>query len=279
MVLAFITLPVILLSQAYSFKVTMVQQACIVVVTSFICQLWRRDPLRDLFGPFTIHWLRMVSAGLLIGAILMLIPGLFLFIFGQVSWHSNSIDWGSILSTTLILVGVAVAEEVLFRGFIFQRLMAGIGKWPAQFVISGYFLLTHLNNPGMIGTSRLLGGINIFIASLLFGVAYIKSNSLAMPIGIHFMANWMQGVVLGFGVSGHQQTSFLTPIWTNQPDWLTGGNFGLEASLPGLIWLCILLFILYIWKPASLKNNALHISPVYQPSHSVDSGNQSNTDL
>jgi len=204
---------------------------------------------------------------LLIGAALMLMPALFLLVFGQVSWQTNTLEWIPIVETTLVLVGVAVAEEVLFRGFIFQRLISSIGQWPAQVVISGYFLLTHLNNPGMIGNTRLLAGINIFIASILFGLAYSKTKSLAMSIGIHFMANWMQGVVLGFGVSGHQQTSFLTPVLTNAPAWLTGGAFGLEASLPGLIWLCILLIILYSWKPTSPKKAALQISPVVWHTH------------
>jgi membrane protease YdiL (CAAX protease family) len=47
------------------------------------------------------------------------------------------------------LVGVAVAEEVLFRGFIFQRLISDIGQWFAQLVIGVVFLLTQLGNLGI----------------------------------------------------------------------------------------------------------------------------------
>ncbi|MBK6989197.1 MAG: CPBP family intramembrane metalloprotease [Bacteroidetes bacterium] len=43
----------------------------------------------------------------------------------------------------------AITEEFLFRGFIFKRLIESLGEWPAQIIISGLFLLTHLNNPGM----------------------------------------------------------------------------------------------------------------------------------
>ena len=71
-----------------------------------------------------------------------------------------------------------------------------------------------------------------------------------MPIGMHFMANWVQGVLLGFGVSGNEQAGFLKPIFNSASAWLTGGAFGLEASIPGLIAVIITIIILYKWKPA-----------------------------
>jgi dTDP-glucose 4,6-dehydratase len=41
------------------------------------------------------------------------------------------------------------------------------------------------------GATKLLASVNIFVASLLFGLAFIKTKNLAMSIGIHFMANWV----------------------------------------------------------------------------------------
>ena len=38
-----------------------------------------------------------------------------------------------------------------------------------------------------------------------------------MPIGLHFMANWAQGTLLGFGVSGNEETSLLKPVFHNAP--------------------------------------------------------------
>jgi hypothetical protein len=67
------------------------------------------------------------------------------------------------------------------------------------------------------------------------------------------MANWMQGGILGFGVSGTQQLSLLKPVIGEAPAWLTGGQFGLEASLPGLICVVIMLFMLYKVKPTTIK--------------------------
>ena len=42
----------------------------------------------------------------------------------------------------MLFVGVAVAEEALFHGFIFQKMIDGLGEWPAQLIIGGLFVLT-----------------------------------------------------------------------------------------------------------------------------------------
>jgi uncharacterized protein len=265
LVLAALTFPFILLSQSYKFEITILHQAIIVIAASLICQLLRRKPLSELFGAFSFRWIKMFFLGLFIGAALMFLPSFFLMVFGWVAWQNQPLDFSPLLSVTLLFIGVAVAEEVLFRGFIFQRLIAAIGQWPAQVIIGAYFLLIHLNNPGMTGTIKMFASVNIFLASIMFGLAFIKTKSLAMPIAIHFMANWVQGVVLGFGVSGNEQASLLKPILSNVPDWLTGGAFGLEASLPGLIAVIVTIIFLYRWKPG--KNNHLNLKPTIHPKH------------
>jgi hypothetical protein len=116
-------------------------------------------------------------------------------------------------------------------------------------IIAAYFLLTHLNNAGMTGSIKMMASMNIFLASILFGLAFICTRSLAMPLGLHWMANWMQGSLLGFGVSGTEQSGLLNPVFGEAPAWLTGGQFGLEASALGLICLVVMLSYIYKWKP------------------------------
>jgi hypothetical protein len=70
-----------------------------------------------------------------------------------------------------------------------------------------------------------------------------------MPLGLHWMANWMQGDILGFGVSGTEQVGLLNPVFGEALAWLTGGPFGLEASLPGLICVVVTLILLNNGKP------------------------------
>ena len=250
LVLASLLVPTLIIAQQNSMDVSIGLQSVIILLASWICQLLRRRPLAELLGKFNALWFKELCVGGLIGSALMLVPALILWIFGWVHWQWNPIGLSALMSTALLFAGVAVAEELLFRGFIFQRLIAGLGQLPAQLLMAGYFLLTHLNNPGMTGEVKVLASINIFIASLVFGLAFIRTKSLAMPLGLHFMANFMQGGLLGFGVSGTDQSGLLKPIFASVPEWVTGGQFGLEASVLGLICVVVTLLLLYIWKPS-----------------------------
>ena len=185
----------------------------------------------------------------------MILPVLLLSIFGFVHWEINAFSFSTLTSGFSILLLAAVTEELFFRGFLFQRLILAFGKWPAQLIVAGLFLLTHIENPGMIGIVKLLASINIFLASIMFGIAFIKTKSLAMPLGLHFMANYTQGTLLGFGVSGDKDPSLFKPIFEDTPILLSGGDFGMEASILGLCFVIIVTIYLYFWNPKSLKAN------------------------
>ena len=253
LVLASVTLPVIFISQHFKWEITMVHQAVIVVAVNFFCQFLRKKSFTEITGTINKSWFKKLFQGIVLGSLLMILPALTLYTFGFVEWSNLNFNGKALLATSLVTIGVAVAEEFLFRGFLFQCLKNWIGIWGAQLLIASYFLLTHINNPGMTGNIKIMASINIFLASIMFGIALTKSKSIAMPIGIHFAANWVQGILLGFGVSGHADYSILKANINNSNVWLTGGSFGLEASLPGLIFVLITVFFLN--KQQSIKSN------------------------
>jgi membrane protease YdiL (CAAX protease family) len=252
-ILSLFLFPIIFLADYYRFEITYWLQVILIMAVSALCQAFRRNPLHDLTGKINKVWFRELLIGLMIGAMLMIIPAILLTMTGTIQWQLNKLSPSAFVSGISVMLSAVLAEELLFRGFIFQRLIDSTGPWPAQLIIGGLFLLTHLNNPGMTGLIKILASINIFIASLFFGIAYIKTKNLAMPIGLHFMANVMQGTILGFGVSGEKEVSILTPIVDKVPAWLTGGTFGLEASVPGLFLLVVISSALYFWYPSNNK--------------------------
>jgi len=243
LILFLLTLPAILISSYYNSQVSVELQALIIIIVSFICQRLRKQPFQELTGKLNRVWIIQLLQGFGIGALLMLLPALFLFIGGWVTWDFQEMNFSSLLSSTVLFMSIAIAEELLFRGFIFQRLITSVGILISQIIMAGYFLLIHMDNPGMVGLTKVFAMINIFLASILLGITYIKTRSLALPLGIHFMANWVQGYFLGFGVSGNAQKGLFQPEIVKSLDWLTGGTFGLEASLPGLVFLVIIIII------------------------------------
>jgi len=76
--------------------------------------------------------------------------------------------------------------------------------------------------------------VNIALWGFLFGIAFILSGSLAIPIGIHITWNLFQGNVFGFPVSGvtfpAEAVTFIS-IEQRGPELWTGGTFGPEAGL------------------------------------------------
>ncbi|MBU3969649.1 MAG: CPBP family intramembrane metalloprotease [Alphaproteobacteria bacterium] len=233
--------PAIILSARFGHEITMLDQALIITLATVVIQMLRRRPVSEVTGRLDLRWLRQLGFGAALGTLLMAAPAAVLTIGGWIFWEAGQARPETLIDAVLLMAGVAVAEELLFRGVLFQRLIAAVGVWPAQVALGLLFVLTHLDNPGMDGATRLWAGANIFAASLLFGMAFVRTRSLALPIGLHFMANVVQGVVLGFGVSGEAEPSLLAPQFLSASEWLTGGAFGLEASLPGLITVGILL--------------------------------------
>lgn len=254
--LAIVLFPAVILSSRLHYQITLADQALLIAAVTILCQLLRRRPIIEVTGQPDIRWLIQLGYGMAAGAILMAVPAFVLTCFGAIHWQLGMFAVAPLIAGVETMAAVAIAEELLFRGFIFQRLVDGLGAWPAQLVVGGLFLLTHLNNPGMTGATRFWAGINIFLASILFGLAFLKTRRLAMPIGLHFMANVTQGPILGFGVSGNGEAGLLKPTFTGAPQWLTGGVFGLEASLPGLICVVISIFLLLRTNGMTLRTPA-----------------------
>ncbi|ESQ86506.1 hypothetical protein ABAC460_23175 [Asticcacaulis sp. AC460] len=238
-------LPILLISAHYGYTIGIWEQAALLLAVTWLCQVLRRQPFTEVTGRFDAAWWRDLAVGLAAGAALMALPALVLLLCGWVRFELTAIAPATFAMAVLTMLGVAIAEELLFRGFLFQRLIAGVGVWPTQLMMAGLFLLTHLGNSGLHGPAALLATINIFLAGVLFGQAWLRTRRLALPIGIHLGANVMQGNILGFAVSGTDSQSWLIARLATAPDWLTGGTVGLEGSLPGLVCLLGLLAVLY----------------------------------
>jgi uncharacterized protein len=252
-ILATLVIPTIVLGSSFGFEVSMAIQAAIILAATAICQLLRKEKFANISGTIDKYWFRQFMAGSVVGLVIMAVPAMFLLAIGAINFELNNTSAEIFSSAFQSCAAVAIAEEFLFRGFIFQRLIQSLGKPIAQILISSLFLLTHMNNPGMTGSTQIFAMANIFIASLLFGMAFTKTGSLALPIGIHFMANFIQGTVMGFGVSGNHEESLFVPMFIKGTNWFNGGQFGIEASVPGLLVLIIVLAIVFHFPIKSAK--------------------------
>lgn len=228
----------------------------LILLVTWICIKIRRESLADVGMGLNLRWFKHFFAGTFAGIAMICATVALIFSVGGVTFELDNQRSLQVLSYGfyLFLIG-ALFEEILHRGFIFQRLIDGIGVWGAQLLIASLFALGHWGNPGMHNATLLFSSLDLFLASLIFGLAYIKTRSLALPIGLHLGWNWAQGNILGFGVSGYDKTGWFKPTFHGMEQWLTGGEFGPEASIFSVVVSSITLVILIIWKGNVEKTN------------------------
>ena len=129
-----------------------------------------------------------------------------------------------------MLMAAAADEELIFRGYPFQRLVEVAGPVLAVVVVSALFGAAHLRNPFQNWISTL----NTALVGVLLAICYLRTRALWLPLGIHFAWNFVQGFVLGMPVSGVTFHHGILQAKISGPFWLTGGAYGPEGSILSL---------------------------------------------
>ncbi|GEM_PF-96760 len=122
----------------------------------------------------------------------------------------------------------AFAEEIMCRGYMLRRLMyTQMNRFVALAISSAIFSLLHFLNPN----TGFVPFLNLFIAGLMLGAAYLYTSNLWFPVVLHTFWNWIQGPVLGFKVSGIDGNYSLIKLNIQDNNLINGGEFGFEGSL------------------------------------------------
>jgi membrane protease YdiL (CAAX protease family) len=172
---------------------------------------------------------RELGLGLLVGALLLSLTIGVLWALGAYQ-VTGSKEWAAMLATLPGFIMAGILEEVLVRGILFRIIEQSLGSWIALAVSAVIFGLLHLLNPG---TTLLSAGAIAIEAGVLLAAAFMITRRLWLCIGIHIAWNFTQGGVFSSAVSGGRATGLLQGRLVGQ-DWLTGGAFGVEASVVAL---------------------------------------------
>ena len=157
---------------------------------------------------------------------------------------SGTDHWSVLLPPLFFAISAAVFEEILFRGVLFRGIEQSLGSWMALVISAVIFGGLHLMNKD----ATIVGVIGIMLQTgLTMGAAFMLTRRLWLPIGIHFAGNFTQAGIFGSAVSGNGAESGILRSTFTGPDWLTGGAFGIEASLL-TIALGLLVGIFLLWR-------------------------------
>lgn len=213
----------------------------------------RRDPY-EISPRRALHGL---GVGLAMGTIFMLVCAGLLGLLGVFQVHGFNADylpWRTIMTVGFV---AGIVEEIIFRGIIYRLVEDIFGSWIAIAFSAVLFGLVHLGNPN----ATWQGAIGIALeAGLLFAALYALTRSLWLVMGLHFAWNVVQGPILGIVVSGSTDggAGFLNSTMTG-PELLSGGVFGLEASMLTIV----LLTAVGVWFMVELGRRGLAVQPFW----------------
>ncbi len=219
--------------------------ATILGVCSFVFSYWlfvrfiERKPFSDFALPGSAkEWLFGAAVGTIVMAATI---GIIAALGGyRITGYNDAHVLTAVLSMALVS---GIPEEILFRGVIFRFLEKWLGSVAALLCSALLFGVAHISNPN----SSWLAAFAIAVeAGVMLGAVYMMTRRLWAAIGLHMAWNATQGGVFGVAVSGTDVKGLII----SQPagsEWISGGAFGAEASLPAII-LCTSIGLYFLWK-------------------------------
>lgn len=168
---------------------------------------------------------RELGSGLGLGTLLVVSTTLVLLAAGAYA-ITGTVSPGVMTKPLSEQIMVAFLEEILFRAVMFRLLEKSWGTRIALVVSTLLFVLAHLPNEHFSALAAVMTGI----AALAFTGAYLVTRRLWLPIGMHFAWNYLFDAVISVPVSGHAARGWVQ-VSVGGPAWLSGGGYGVEASL------------------------------------------------
>lgn len=215
---------------------------------------WDRRAGRDLVAGITIASLAILGIFTIEAAV------------GAITTSALQGSWKELGSWFLGKAAASVKEEVLMRGMLLSGLVLALrGRRGLAVLLSAIaFGCIHLSNPGATPLSVLgntLGGV-------MYGIAFLCAGSLWLAIGLHFAWNFVQGPLLGFPVSG-MAAGGLQQVHDVGPAWLSGGAYGPEAGLVGIVFRFVIIALVLCWlkRQAATTDSGDHHERQDAPSH------------
>lgn len=185
--------------------------------------------------PFVANAWKTTAAGTLLGAVPVCLTLGVAVLSGYGTISAGNMDFAKLLPVMLpmLIAGFFLAawEEFVLRGYLLRQLSIGFNPTAAVLITAVLFGLMHSGNPG----ANWQGLLYTAIGGVLMGWIVVRTGSLWLMIGYHFGWNATASGLFGLELSGFEEDGSIFNSTLSGADWLTGGSYGFEASLPTML--------------------------------------------
>lgn len=189
--------------------------------------------------------------GIILGFISFTIIYFLVCLLGDVKiGFEKNINIPAIVSIFIGFLIQGTAEEVILRGYLMNKIS---GRGYILFAIlfnSILFSALHLANPGI----SFMAILNLTIFGIIFSQLFYITDNIWIVGAAHGIWNFTQSVIFGVLVSGLKiPYSIFNTDLSSQNELISGGNFGLEASIVTTIVGIFFILILYSYMNKKFK--------------------------
>jgi membrane protease YdiL (CAAX protease family) len=218
------------------------------------------DPVGAQGLPLRSGWRGEAGIGLAIGWSISLVCVLPLLLVGGIAIVLNlrASTFGWLLADAAFFALMALAEEVAFRGYGFQRFMQALGPVGAAVGFALFYAMvqTHASGAGHASFAVSL------VLSLLLSTAYLRTRAVWVSWGINFGWKAIRALLFGLAVSGSTSHSPVVQGDPMGPFWITGGGFGLDGTwITFIVLLAAFPFLYRATRDLEYKYNAPVLIP------------------
>jgi hypothetical protein len=185
-------------------------------------------PISDQGLPRRAGWPREAGLGLATGWAIALVCVLPLTVVGgiAISFSPQAASWGWLVADTAFFALAALAEEIAFRGYAFQRFERAVGPVGAALGFAAIYAILQALVPGASHASFAVS----IVLSFVLSACYLRTRALWVSWGLNFAWKASRALLIGLAISGVTSHSPLVQGDPMGPFWLTGGAFGLDGS-------------------------------------------------
>ncbi len=186
----------------------------------------------------------MLLLGLLIGFAMNAVSVLAAVLAGSIQLEFVQFN---IIGFVLFLLAIFVqasTEEIICRGFFYQRLNRTYGTAAAVIGSSVLFSLAHIMNPGCTP----LALVDILVTGVLYALMVRYCDSIWMAMGAHTAWNFTQNILFGLPNSGMASSySFFGLVGETSNSFAYDTAFGVEGTLFAVAVNVLCALALFVW--------------------------------